>query len=259
MIQSLAPIITIKEVTPGVYLTWLECPPIAAAARPGQFVMVGCGEGTLLRRPLSIHQVDGNKARLALLFATVGRGTQWLSQRKTGDLVDLLGPCGNSFVARSGVRNLLMLGGGVGVAPLVFWADAATREGYRVRLFEGAGTVGELCSAALPLRHVKCEATTLDGSAGRQGLVTDIIPGLASWADQVFACGPAAMYRTMAQMPELRGKPVQVSLEARMACGFGVCYGCTIKTRRGLRQVCSDGPVFELDDLLPDELDPQGR
>lgn len=91
-------------------------------------------------------------------------------------------------------------------------------------------------------------------------MVTDLLPDFAGGADQIFACGPTAMYETMAQMPELRDKPVQVSLEVRMGCGLGVCYGCTVKTRSGLRQVCKDGPVFDLDDVLwEDKLSPRCR
>ena len=95
MKQDLAPIISNNEVVPGAYLIWLESPQIASAVQPGQFVMVSCGEGfeCLLRRPLSIHQRDGD--RIALLFSVVGKGTHWLSQRRTGDKIDLLGPLGN--------------------------------------------------------------------------------------------------------------------------------------------------------------------
>jgi len=109
--QSLAPIIANTEVMPEVYLTWLESPPIASSAQPGQFVMVRCGEETLLRRPLSIHQVDKTKAKLALLFSVVGRGTHWLSQREVGDNIDLLGPLGSGYSISPASHNLLLAAG----------------------------------------------------------------------------------------------------------------------------------------------------
>jgi dihydroorotate dehydrogenase electron transfer subunit len=89
---------------------------------------------------------------------------------------------------------------------------------------------------------------------GKRGRVTELIPNFADWADQVFACGPMPMYQEMKKLPYLNGKDVQISLEVRMGCGLGVCYGCTVKTKNGLKQVCKDGPIFDLNDILWDEL-----
>ena len=118
MKQTLSSIISSNEVMPGTYLVWLESPDIADAARPGQFVMVRCGEDTLLRRPLSVHRVDGD--RLALLFKIVGRGTLWLSQQQVGDNLDIFGPLGNGFRTDSDSKNMLLVAGGIGIAPLRF-------------------------------------------------------------------------------------------------------------------------------------------
>lgn len=239
-----------------MFLMWLECPTIAAAARPGQFVMVGCGEGNQLRRPLSIHGVNGGK--VGLLYAIVGKGTEWLSRVKRDQGVDILGPLGNCFTIKPEAKNLLLVAGGVGVAPLFFLAEAAMAKGLWPKYVYGARTADELLSQAMFPSGLKGVTGSDDGTAGRQGMVTsllllpDLLSDFVNWADQVFACGPVAMYKTMAEMPELKGKPVQVSLEMRMACGFGVCYGCTVRTKKGLKQVCKDGPVFELDDLVWD-------
>lgn len=246
---------------PGVHLIWLESPGIASAASPGQFVMVRCGDGSEcpLPRPLSIHQRDGS--RIALLFAVVGRGTEWLSQRKADDTIDIFGPLGNGFSIKPSARNLLLVAGGIGIAPLCFLEDRAIIQGHSVQLLEGAATASQLYkvkpAAATQYSStgtVKPAATTEDGSAGTKGMVTGILRDFIGWADQVFACGPVSMYRTIARMPELKGKPVQVSLEVRMGCGRGVCYGCTVKTKNGLKQVCQDGPVFDLDDIIWDKL-----
>ena len=252
MKQVTAPVISNSEVMPGVYLTWFEAPEIARLAKPGQFVMVRCGEGNFLPRPLSIHQRDDG--RIALLFSIVGKGTVWISQRTAGDRLDMFGPLGNGFAVKPDAKNLLLLAGGMGIAPLYSLASSASKEGYSVTVLIGIRT------AMVYLKHLsaikgKFIITTEDGTDGQQGIVTNLIPNYVDQADQVFACGPVGMYQAMARMPELRNKPVQISLEVRMGCGRGLCYGCTVKTKNGLKQVCMDGPVFNLDDILWDELD----
>jgi dihydroorotate dehydrogenase electron transfer subunit len=240
-----------SELMPQTRLVWLEAPAIAELARPGQCVMVRCGEGhdPLLRRPLSIHQVDGTGG-VALLFEVAGRGTSWLSGRVPGDLVDLVGPLGSRFLVKPAAKNLLLVAGGIGVAPLAFLADEVVGMGRRVTLLLGARKASELCQGSQLPNGISIANATEDGSEGRKGLVTDLIGEFAGQADQVFACGPATMYKSMAQLDCLKGKSVQVSLEERMACGVGACYGCTVKTRNGPKQVCQDGPVFDLTDIV---------
>jgi dihydroorotate dehydrogenase electron transfer subunit len=214
--------------------------------------MVHCGEDTLLRRPFSLHQLEGK--RLALLFNVVGRGTHWLSQRQAGDSLDLLGPLGNGYTIYPDAKNLLLVAGGIGIAPLVFLAQKAAKGGRSITLLLGAQTATELYPKNLLPPKVKLITATEDGTSGQRGLVTDLLPDFISWADQVFACGPLPMYQTLAAQKLLKTKPVQVSLEVRMGCGLGVCYGCTAKTKNGLKQVCKDGPVFELNDILWEEM-----
>ena len=246
-----------SEVMPGVYLIWLESPPIASTAQPGQFVMVRCGEGSehLLRRPLSIHRLDNNK--LAFLFTVVGKGTHWLAQCGTGNNIDLLGPLGNGYSIQPGSHNLLLLAGGIGIAPLCFLSKRALNQGYSVTLLLGASTATQLYPGHFLPAEAELIITTEDGTAGRDGVITDLLPDFVGWADQVFACGPTTMYHDMVlkkQELKLEGKPVQISLEVRMGCGLGVCYGCTVKTKNGLKQVCKDGPIFDLDDFTGEEL-----
>jgi dihydroorotate dehydrogenase electron transfer subunit len=260
MKQAFAPVISNIEVMPGTHLVWLESFPIATAARPGQFVMVRCGEETRLRRPLSFHQVDGGK--LALLFTIVGKGTLWLSQCKTGDKVDIFGPLGNGYTIYPDSKNLLLVAGGIGIAPLRSLCDVADRQKIKVTLIMGARSAAYLMPISAPAglfnegvmpSNINVVNATDDGSEGFKGLATDLIAAYIDHADQIFACGPVDMYRTMAQMPELRNKPVQLSLEIMMGCGVGVCYSCTIKTKSGLKQVCKDGPVFEMGEIRWEE------
>ncbi len=246
----------------GSWIIWLRCPQIAREAKPGQFVMVSCGEECTLPRPFSIHQVYDEDIALFYAVWEDGKGTSWLSQRHVGDTVGLFGPLGNGFSIYPASHNLLLVAGGVGIAPLCFLAEYTLEQGYPVRMLMGASGAfkpsgkpnpSQLYPEELlpPVIGMKAITTSADGL---KGMVIDLLPDFINWADQVFVCGPLPMYKTMAQMPELKDKPVQVSLEMRMGCGLGVCYGCTIRTKTGLKQVCKDGPVFNLDDILWDEL-----
>lgn len=249
-----AQVISNEELLPGTHLLWLEAPGLARAPRPGQFLMVRCGEGFdfTLRRPFSTHRVA--RERLALLFKRVGRGTRWLAEQQPGDQLDLLGPLGRSFSVSPQSRHLLLVAGGVGIAPLLFLAQRELAPGRRVTLLLGARTASELYPAKLLPEGLNLVVTTEDGSAGRRGMATDLLPELAPAADQIFACGPLPMYRVMAEM-NLR-KPVQVLLEQMLGCGVGVCRGCSVPTRTGLKRVCREGPVFNLEEVLWSQVKP---
>lgn len=237
-------VISCTAVSPRVFLLQIEAPPIAAESRPGQFITLTCGDHTLLRRPFSIQDADSN--RIAILFSVVGRGTEWLSRRQPGDSLDILGPLGNGFTLQPHSRNLLLVAGGIGIAPLAFLARKASAQGLSVKLILGAATASGLLPAPSGAEVV---IVTEDGSAGRKGLATDLLPELSGWADEIFACGPIPMYRAMAGM--LRGdRPVHILLEQVMGCGVGACRGCSIPTKQGIKTVCHDGPVFELGEIL---------
>ncbi len=268
----------------------LEAPHVAGAAKPGQFVTVRCADLTL-RRPFSIHQV-GNKnviaspyaigtkqSQVALLFRITGKGTLWLSQRKIGEKLDILGPLGNGFTIKPRASNLLLVAGGIGIAPLLFLMERASSQ-HHITLIHGASTAAQLYPdshqlTAINGQKIQYVPVTEDGSMGQKGMATDLLPQFLDWADQVYACGPVAMYKAMAlnlnpppsqaevktivgeslvPSHRLKLKKCQVSLEVRMGCGFGACYGCTIDTRKGLKRVCRDGPVFELGDILWQEV-----
>jgi dihydroorotate dehydrogenase electron transfer subunit len=254
--QELAPVLSVREVMTGVHLLQVESSGIASSSQPGQFVMIGCdsGYGRLLRRPISVHRVEGNT--LSFLFAVVGTGTEWLAQRQPGEKIDLLGPVGNGFSIYPKSRNLLMVAGGMGIAPFCFLAQEALKKNCTVKLVAGAKTACQICPREYLPTGIEVIAATEDGTAGEKGLVTAILPKYSEWADQVFACGPVPMYRAMAGQYDavFKDKPFQVSLEVRMGCGMGFCYACTINTRQGLKQACKDGPVFNMEDVVWEEL-----
>jgi dihydroorotate dehydrogenase electron transfer subunit len=254
--QEVVPIISNIELLPDIYHMKVESSLIASSARPGQYVMITCDESTqrLLRRPISIHRtLDGS---LEFLYAVVGGGTQWLSQKKAGEKLDILGPLGNGYKIDPASKNLLLVAGGMGVAPLVFLAEKALKTGNNITLLAGARTADQLYRPAALPPEIHCRWATENGSAGYHGLVTALLPEYADKADQVFICGPLPMFKAVATNHSslFTGKSVQVSLEVRMGCGLGICYACTIKTAQGLKQVCKDGPVFEMNDVIWSDL-----
>jgi dihydroorotate dehydrogenase electron transfer subunit len=280
MKQTLCSVASNVEVMPGVYLMWIEAPDIVAVAQPGQFITIRC-EDFILRRPFSIHQVGNNsvigspdaigtkQSQIAILFRVAGKGTFWLSRRQAGEKIDILGPLGKGFAVGPKSENLLLVAGGIGIAPLIFLAQRASSQ-HQITLIHGTSTAAQLYpfssagkrrSKVAPLPNgVQFVPVTEDGSMGRKGMATDILADSLDWADQIYACGPVDMYKAMAETPSranrsnLKLKECQVCLEVRMGCGFGACYGCTIDTRKGLKQVCRDGPVFELDDIIWQEV-----
>ncbi len=256
MKQVTARVLECRSLYRDTFVLWLEAPEIARRARPGQFVMLRCGEGydPLLPRALSIYRVrDGDGGpELGLLLEVVGRGTDWLSRRVAGDTVALFGPLGHGFTVRSASTNLLLVGGGIGVAPLVWLADEEVARGRSITLLLGARSAAYLYPALLLPPEVELVTATDDGSAGHHGFVTQLLPRFAPWSDQIFACGPAPMFQAMTA--PLRAvqyrKSCQVLLEQRMACGTGICYSCAVETRRhGMKLICKDGPRFELRDV----------
>ena len=258
MKNEICEVISNDELMPGVYLMWLGSTEVARRAQPGQFVMVDCGEETTLRRPISVHSVDNDN--FALLYAVVGKGTDWLTHLKKGDTLDVLGPLGNGFInAKRPAETLsfLMIAGGIGIAPLRFLIEKVIPSCRQIIILQGAATAVKLYPKELLPPGVSIAAATEDGTAGHKGLITELVPSFTTTADEIFVCGPMPMLRYMAdnrKSLKLTDKPVYISLEMRMACGLGVCYGCTIRTKDGLKQVCKDGPVFDLNDVIWDEM-----
>ncbi len=217
--------------------------------------MVRCGEECVLPRPFSIHRVNEDSIALFFNVWEDGTGTVWLWRRDIGDRVDIIGPLGNGFLISPDSKNLLLVAGGIGTAPFNLLIKEALRSKCSVTLLLGVQTKAQLYPRRLLPPEVKVIIATEDGTTGKKGMVTELIPDFAGETDQIFACGPLTMYRDMTtKYPQLTNKSVQISLEIMMACGRGLCYGCSIKTKSGMKKVCQDGPVFDLKDILWDEL-----
>ncbi len=228
-------------------------PARAFAAEPGQFVMLRVTPGIdpLLRRPFSIHRMlEGGE--FEVLFRVVGRGTRALGGVHVGDRVDALGPLGRGF-RLEGSRPLIV-GGGIGVAPLLFLAESFLEAGVRPKLLLGARTERDLlCQDDFSCLALPFAVATEDGSAGSPGLVTRLLRReLAEGTEgvSVYACGPLPMLRAVARLCRERDVPCQVSLEAHMACGIGACLGCVVpEPGGGYVRVCKEGPVFRAEEI----------
>jgi dihydroorotate dehydrogenase electron transfer subunit len=235
----------------GLYMMRVEAPEPAREARAGQFLHVRCvrpgGYDPLLRRPISIYRIDDDQ--LWMYYDVIGRGTEFLAGLREGDLLDCLGPLGQPFRIPSAARHLLMVGGGIGLAPLVALTDEASARDLNVTILAGFRSGARALPAHLVPPQAEYVVATEDGVIGHRGYVTELVPRYLGWADALFACGPTRMLQSLQSVTRDTTKPIQVSLEERMGCAMGVCLSCVLHTRQGLKRVCRDGPVFDLADL----------
>lgn len=219
---------------------------------PGQFVEVKVegSPATFLRRPISIHYVDRAANQLWLLVAMVGDGTRQLGKLTPGDTLDLVMPLGNGFTpARREGEQVLLIGGGVGVAPLLQYGAQLKADGATPVFLLGARTSKDL----LQLDHFRAIGevfiTTEDGSEGEKGYVTNHSILASRSFDRISTCGPKPMMVSVARYARQAGIECEVSLENMMACGLGACLCCVEKTVKGNVCVCKEGPVFNINDL----------
>ncbi|NLJ33386.1 MAG: dihydroorotate dehydrogenase electron transfer subunit [Firmicutes bacterium] len=267
---QVASIVKNEPLAHDVYHITLSAPKLAADARPGQFVMVKVAPGLepALRRPFSLHRFDGEAGQVEFIYQVVGRGTDILTNRVAGEEIELFGPLGNGFCLEKGSR-IGLVGGGMGIAPLLAAAEEISRLGREVVTFLGAKTGDYLLTtkdfAALGPLYL----TTDDGSAGDKALVTKpLLDYLENKKlDLILACGPTPMLRALSKLANEGGIPTQLSLEERMGCGTGVCLGCATAIRADTpegytyKRVCHDGPVFWARDVLfsvPDKITAKG-
>lgn len=265
--QFTARFIEREDVLPQNAIVRLAAPrSVVDAVTPGQFVMLHQGLETgrdpLLPRPFSIMRATRALAAdeqdsLDLLVFTGGRGAGRLTEARFGEPFAALGPLGNGYQLGARVSRALLIAVGHGIAPMIALAEAALKRGVAVTMLVGAHTAAQL----LPLTHLPADAevvvATADGSRGHHGAVTDLVAEYIEWADAVYAYAPEPVYVALREaLRSYRGTrtlpPVQVAMERAMACAVGVCLGCVVETKAGLKTVCRDGPVFPLDHVVLD-------
>lgn len=247
--SQLSRILANEPLTAEVFRLTVHAPEIAAAASPGQFVMVQVSSSLdpLLRRPFSIHS-RGADGSISLLFKVIGKGTALLAQAKPGDEIDLLGPLGKGFACAADLP-VCLIGGGMGIAPLLFLAQELPG---RKHALLGARNREELAPLAKQFAELGCavQLATDDGSLGHHGFIPDLLEAVLPDVSRVCACGPQPMLRGVASKCRQAGTPCQVSVETHMACGMGACLGCVLPGAGGGQvHVCTDGPVFNAEEL----------
>jgi dihydroorotate dehydrogenase electron transfer subunit len=218
---------------------------------PGQFVQVrvdGSPE-TFLRRPISFYDVDYKKNTISLLIQIVGKGTDTLSRLVPGDNLNLVYPLGNAFSMPSEGENCLLVGGGVGIAPLYYFAKMIKQSGKRSDFLLGFRNHHRIIEYDDFSKLGTVYLTTEDGSEGEKGFVTDHSILKLKKYDRIYCCGPDLMMKAVARYARSNNISCEVSLENLMACGFGICLCCIVDTTRGNICTCTEGPVFNINDL----------
>lgn len=265
-IKKEAKVLSQQVIAEGIYDVWLET-EIAKDVVPGQFVGVyPVNKATLLPRPISVCEVDIDRAAIRLVYRVVGSGTAEFALYQPGDYMMILGPLGNGFpLDNAAGKRVVLMGGGIGVPPLL---ETAKRLNALEKTRENENTAPKSVSAVMGYRdsetflseifekYSKLYIASDDGSAGTKGNVIDALRANDIECDVIFACGPMPMLKGIKAYAQEKGIKAYLSLEERMACGVGACLGCICKTRDvdehsqvHNARICTDGPVFDADVL----------
>jgi len=221
------------------------------AMLPGQFaeVKVENNPAVFLRRPISVHDVDYAKNILYLLVKIVGEGTRTLSFLETGNTVNLVYPLGNTFTTE-GVKNVLLVGGGCGIAPMLYLARHLHNLKIKTTILLGGRTESDILEAEAFRQYGEVYISTDDGSLGEKGFLTNnSVMARISNFDRLYCCGPLPMMKVLAAIAKQHQTDCEVSLENTMACGIGACLCCVTQTTAGNKCVCTEGPVFNVKQL----------
>ncbi len=250
MQQVTLKILSNTPLTKDIYRMWLSAEGEESFAAiqqtvAGQFMNIAVS-GCYLRRPISICDIDDNK--ICIVYKVIGKGTAAISKMQRGESLDVLLPLGNGFDLTTAGSRPMLVGGGVGVPPLLMLAKQLRLQGKEVDTVLGFNTKEDIILAD-EFRQAGCNVfiTTVDGTEGQRGFVTDALKGIIQHTTYFYACGPIPMLRALNSTMTI---PSQLSVEERMGCGFGLCMGCTCKTTAGAKQVCTDGPVFKTDEII---------
>jgi dihydroorotate dehydrogenase electron transfer subunit len=240
-----------KRINTDFYIIELSGDEKLPEIKPGQFVQVRVdgSPGTFLRRPLSIHDVDYNRNTIKLLIQVAGKGTKTLSKLRIGDSLNLVYPLGNFFGIPGEDEKILLVGGGCGIAPLLYLGKHLKSIGYNPDVLLGFRNSERIIEYVEYAEIGKVYLTTEDGSEGEKGYITDHSVLTDIRYDRIYCCGPDSMMKAIAGYCKKNNIICEVSLENLMACGIGVCLCCIVDTVKGNLCSCIDGPVFNINEL----------
>lgn len=251
-LQNKFSVVKNEKLCPRFYRLCLNAKALVKSVKPGQFIHIRVNDGLepFFRRPFSVFRA---KQYAEIFYEAVGKGTRILSEKKKGDVLDILGPLGNSFrLPPKGVKTVVMIAGGIGVAPFMMFSDRLKGKGYDLILLYGGRTKGHTFNMAdFKKNGCRVFVATDDGSVGVKGRVSALfskIP-LDPKTTYLYTCGPNPMMAAVQKFAAENGLSGQASCEEVMACGLGACLGCSIETKSGYKTVCYDGPVFDLDEV----------
>lgn len=257
---SLAKLIKKEQLKQDVFKFSVQAPSIVNDSKPGHFVEIRVSEQTepFLRRPISIHNLNKEEGILEFIFQVKGKGTEILSKKEEGDLIDIIGPLGYGTFKYDEYQNLAIIGGGIGVFPLYELAKCAKAENKTVNTYLGFRSK-DFVLLENKFRNVSDEVilTTDDGSYSQKGFAINYLEKDidAGKIDSIYACGPLPMLKAVQKLALEKNIPCQISLEEKMGCGLGVCLGCAVKTAQSSKEapeylhVCKAGPVFYANDV----------
>lgn len=252
-IQNNFKVVSNEKICPKFYRLSLDARPILKSIKPGQFIHIKVGDGLepFFRRPFSVYRA---KKYVEVLYEVVGPGTRALSLRKSGEYLDVLGPLGNPFrLPPGGVKQVVMIAGGIGLAPFLVLSDCLAKKKHELIVLYGGRTGGHVYDMKeFKKNNCKVYVATDDGSRGVHGRVTklfskiDVNPRTTA----LYTCGPHAMMHAVQDFANKHNLPCQASCEEVMACALGACLGCSIKTTKGYKTTCYDGPVFDIKEVI---------
>ncbi|MBF0330398.1 MAG: dihydroorotate dehydrogenase electron transfer subunit [Candidatus Omnitrophica bacterium] len=252
-IQNTYKVSSLTKVNATYFRLSFDAPALAKAVRPGQFIHIKVSEGfePFFRRPFSVYRAKDGKVEI--FFEPVGKGSRLLTSKKKGDSLDVLGPLGVPFaMPGKDVKQVVFVGGGIGVAPFMLFSDMLKKHAAeKVLLYGGRTRAHTFPMNEFKKNGVKVFTATDDGSVGVKGRVSELFNKVVLLpSTMIYTCGPRPMMAAVQTFVKEHGLVGQASCEEVMACGLGACLGCSIMTTKGYRTVCHDGPVFDLKELV---------
>ncbi|MCR4337592.1 MAG: dihydroorotate dehydrogenase electron transfer subunit [Candidatus Omnitrophica bacterium] len=252
-IQSFYPVVSNQKLSPCFYRLCFDAPQIVKTVQPGQFVHIRVHDGLepFFRRPFSVYRAQKH---VEIFYEAIGPGTEILTKKKKGDLLDVLGPLGTPFrLPSEDVEDVVMIAGGIGVAPFLILSDVLKARKCRLILLYGGRTAGHVYDMKeFKKNGCQIHVATDDGSIGVKGRVSKLFSKIPCNPEttMIYTCGPHAMMAAVQDFARQKRMSGQAACEEVMACALGACLGCSVKTTSGYQTCCYDGPAFELGEVI---------